>query len=252
MSVKVSSWVWHEAPKTVTGNDLILLLALADVADDNGRCRYVDEEEGLTYAALERKSRVSRSTVIRIVARLREAGLVEQIPGVKGRPNEFRVLVPWAQKSGSKLTPKCPEGLADSVSSETDSVSSDALFGVNADDRSSYRRTDVTERVARAPRGTRIPDPFVVTREMREWASEHAPLVNVDRCTVRFVNHWRAKTGRDATKLDWPRTWQNWLLKDQTDEERRGGVRQSTVDHGRSVDQLLRERASVEQRAVSA
>jgi hypothetical protein len=91
-------------------------------------------------------------------------------------------------------------------------------------------------------RGTRIPDQFVVTPEMREWASENAPLVNVNRATTLFVNYWRAKTGKDATKLDWERTWQNWLLKDQGDEERRPGAKRTTIDHGREVDRILRER----------
>lgn len=41
------------------------------------------------------------------------------------------------------------------------------------------------------------------------------PLVDVESSTERFVNHWRAKSGKDATKLDWPATWRNWLLRDQ-------------------------------------
>lgn len=64
-------------------------------------------------------------------------------------------------------------------------------------------------------RGTRIAEPFVVTSEMREWAAGRVPLVNVNSSTERFVNHWRAKSGKDATKLDWPATWRNWLLRDQ-------------------------------------
>jgi hypothetical protein len=60
-------------------------------------------------------------------------------------------------------------------------------------------------------RGTRIPEPFIVTAEMRKWASAHAASADVDRETIKFVNYWRAKT-RDATKKDWNGTWQNWLM----------------------------------------
>lgn len=63
-------------------------------------------------------------------------------------------------------------------------------------------------------RGTRIPDQFIVNTNMRQWAATHAPAVDVDRSTMKFANHFRAKTGRDATKLDWVLTWQNWLLND--------------------------------------
>lgn len=62
-------------------------------------------------------------------------------------------------------------------------------------------------------RGTRIPDPFVVTGDMRRWAADNCPAVDVDRSTTKFVNHFRAAT-RNATKLDWPATWRNWLMND--------------------------------------
>lgn len=70
-------------------------------------------------------------------------------------------------------------------------------------------------------RATRIPDPFIVTKDMRDWAAGRTPLVAVDDTTERFVNYWRAKAGRDATKLDWLATWQNWLLRDQDDRSNR-------------------------------
>lgn len=62
-------------------------------------------------------------------------------------------------------------------------------------------------------RGNRIPDPFIVTGDMRAWAASKEPTVDVNRATEKFVNYWRAKT-RDATKLDWLATWQNWLMTD--------------------------------------
>lgn len=65
----------------------------------------------------------------------------------------------------------------------------------------------------RGPRGQRLPESFEIDEGMAEWAHEHVPKVDVARETTKFVNHWRSKTGRDATKLDWKLTWQNWLLK---------------------------------------
>lgn len=62
-------------------------------------------------------------------------------------------------------------------------------------------------------RGTRIPEPFIVTGEMRQWAATRCPGVSVDSSTEKFVNYWRART-RDATKLDWRATWDNWLISD--------------------------------------
>lgn len=64
-----------------------------------------------------------------------------------------------------------------------------------------------------SPRGIRIPDDFQVTEAMVEWAREHVPEVDGRRETEKFINHWRAKSGRDATKLDWKATWRNWMLR---------------------------------------
>lgn len=66
-------------------------------------------------------------------------------------------------------------------------------------------------------RGSRIPDDFALTDEHRAWASKNCPDIDVELHTKRFKNHWQAKSGKDATKLDWHKTWENWLLKEQSD-----------------------------------
>lgn len=67
-------------------------------------------------------------------------------------------------------------------------------------------------RASGTKRGTRIPDDFAVTSAMVEWARENTPTVDGRRETEKFINYWRGKTGKDATKLDWPATWRNWML----------------------------------------
>lgn len=64
---------------------------------------------------------------------------------------------------------------------------------------------------AEAAKGSRVPEPFTVTAAMSEWAQTNAPNVDISRETENFVDYWRAKTGRDATKLDWPATWRKWM-----------------------------------------
>ena len=64
-----------------------------------------------------------------------------------------------------------------------------------------------------SPRGSRIPDEFLLTSEMRSWAKEKRPDVDVTLETEKFVNYWRSKAGKDAVKLDWRLTWNNWILR---------------------------------------
>lgn len=61
------------------------------------------------------------------------------------------------------------------------------------------------------PRASRIPDPFDVTDDMVAWVSDHFPDVNWELETDKFFDHWKAKSGRDATKSDWPACWRNWM-----------------------------------------
>jgi hypothetical protein len=65
---------------------------------------------------------------------------------------------------------------------------------------------------AKPQRGTRIPDPFDVSADMVAWARQACPHVDGKRETEKFINYWRAKSGRDATKVEWPATWRNWML----------------------------------------
>lgn len=59
-------------------------------------------------------------------------------------------------------------------------------------------------------RASRISDDFEVTPEMRNWANENHPGVDVDKSTANFIDYWVTKPS-NATKLDWGRTWKVWI-----------------------------------------
>ena len=59
--------------------------------------------------------------------------------------------------------------------------------------------------------GTRLPDDFTVTAEMKTWFAEHCRHVNGQREHDKFCDYWRAKPGKDGRKLDWVMTWRNWM-----------------------------------------
>lgn len=71
-----------------------------------------------------------------------------------------------------------------------------------------------TKKRGAGTRGTRIPEPFMLTAEMKQWAADEVPAVDADASTRRFVDYWRAESGTKATKLDWIATWRNWLRRD--------------------------------------
>jgi hypothetical protein len=76
----------------------------------------------------------------------------------------------------------------------------------------SQDKPSVSKRKQSALRGTRIPDPFLLTSEMRDWANERVPNIDLTIETEKFVNYYRGLAGAKATKIDWIATWRNWML----------------------------------------
>jgi hypothetical protein len=70
-------------------------------------------------------------------------------------------------------------------------------------------------------RATRIAEDFQVTPEMRAWAATKAPNTDLGLETDKFINYWVAKSGKDATKLDWVATWRNWILNSRSNQPAR-------------------------------
>lgn len=84
-------------------------------------------------------------------------------------------------------------------------------------------RTHVSNDDTTAPRkrGTRLPDDWQPTADLVSWFRHRCPLVDGRTETEKFRNYWHAATGQKATKLDWPKTWRNWMLTEQQRAERR-------------------------------
>lgn len=62
-----------------------------------------------------------------------------------------------------------------------------------------------------SPRATRLPAHWTLPADWRQWAKDERPDVDPGREADRFADYWRAKPGKDGTKLDWLATWRNWV-----------------------------------------
>lgn len=120
------------------------------------------------------------------------------------------------REKGAKSSGRGPDGRYVSPGDNREDNPGDALGVSSATRPDPTRPISTSNEVERGPRkrGTRIPEPFMLTTEMRAWAATEVPNVNVDASTRRFVDHWRAESGAKATKLDWVATWRNWLRRD--------------------------------------
>jgi hypothetical protein len=85
MSIRVMTSVWDDA-RTQAHSELLVLLALADWANDEGHC-------WPTICALASKARLSERAVQQILGRLTATGRIRRIQGGgRGRANQYQVV----------------------------------------------------------------------------------------------------------------------------------------------------------------
>jgi Helix-turn-helix domain len=95
-----------------------------------------------------------------------------------------------------------------------------------------HRVADAPPETRPDPRGTRLDPEWIPPVEVREWARQECPGVDLRIEHARFVDYWVGLAGAKARKTDWTRTWRNWMRKAYEDRsrERSGGGWESTTD----------------------
>lgn len=89
-----------------------------------------------------------------------------------------------------------------SSSSSTSSVSS-----------TSQEKEETNVSSKKMKKGCRIPDDFYPSAETIKWTLEVLPDIDLEMRVKEFKNYWTAKTGKDATKHDWDKTFENRILQ---------------------------------------
>ncbi len=78
-------------------------------------------------------------------------------------------------------------------------------------------------------RGSRLPADWHAGPELIAWARDKRPDLDVAEELEKFRDYYLAKTGKDAAKLDWTRTFRNWIRNARVTN---GGARKPVVDDG--------------------
>lgn len=60
---------------------------------------------------------------------------------------------------------------------------------------------------------TRLSDDWQPDQSLWQWAKTRRPDLDITDTLEQFKDYWIAKAGKDATKLDWGRTWRNWVRR---------------------------------------
>lgn len=243
------TWVWNHSKSRHASR--LVLLAIADSMNSEHGWAWPSNKE------LARKTSLTDRAVQLAVTDLAKLGELEvgYNEGPKGC-NRYRVLMSTPEKISPPKTfhPEDSAPPKTFQASESEQVNTQTPEDFSPPEGSSPPKNSAgtpedfspgtvrepkpknspTESSSGRKRATRIPDDFAVTPAMVDWAREHVPELirrgRGKRETDKFVNYWRAKSGKDATKHDWVATWRNWMLKAEENLEPGGSSGASRVN----------------------
>jgi len=64
-------------------------------------------------------------------------------------------------------------------------------------------------------RGSRLDSNWQPSDADLAFCRQQRPDLDPQTVAATFRDHWAAKTGKDATKQDWPATWRNWVRRER-------------------------------------
>ena len=101
--------------------------------------------------------------------------------------------------------------------------------------------TEVVSKPKVSKRGTRLPIDWVLPTEWKDWAKAERPDLFIDSVADQFCDFWVAKTGINATKLDWQATWRNWVRNQKAPRINPADVARTTVPSTVERDPILKQ-----------
>lgn len=207
MSVKVQVWVYEHSESRLA--DRLVLLAIADEADDDGTSAFPSQRR------IAHKARVGQTTARRAIDHLEEAGELYVIrPEKTGRGFFNRYIVLMGRSIAEAL-------------GETEGVQIGALSNPkNAPERAGTRRNappiaganpmtliPSNPECARSPKPstkTRLPEDWEPSEQTKEWCRREFPQYATKSTLAHFRDHHLAEGNR---KLDWDRAFQTWVRR---------------------------------------
>ncbi|WP_429046754.1 helix-turn-helix domain-containing protein [Aeromonas veronii] len=198
------------------GNPLrkLVLIKLADNASDTGEC-------WPSYQHIADQCEISRRSVINHIDAMCEAGLLtkESRVGPQGKRSNVYVLTLDGAGSAHPEVQEIHQGSAGAalgggagdahrISNSLEPVIDPKIPPVSPQGK--MRPESETTR-----RGTRLPNDWGLPAEWGRWAMQETglPKERVLLEAATFADYWQALPGAKAVKLDWEKTWRNWIRR---------------------------------------
>lgn len=181
--------IWDDATD-VDQTSLLVLLCLADYADDRGR-------SWPSVARIAERARCSERHATRVLGELEKSGWVVRTLN-PGHSTTYTVVI-----RGDKMAPLIPE-----------SPSGDLGITTGGDTQIRYNPQvePPKNRQGRArAKPVAIPADYQPSTKAREWALAHYPQVDWKLETKKMIEYFSMPGA--VKRADWDKTWMNWLRR---------------------------------------
>ncbi|OCA61349.1 DNA-binding protein [Aeromonas piscicola] len=204
----MSMLLMAKAMSIKVGNPLrkLVLIKLADNASDTGEC-------WPSYQHIADQCEISRRSVIIHIDAMCEVGLLtkESRVGPKGKRSNVYVLT---LDGAGAAHPEVQEihqgsaGAAHRISHSLEPVIDPKIPPVSPQGE----KHPASETLRR---GTRLPNDWMLPGEWGRWAIQETglPRERILMEAATFADYWQALPGVKAVKLDWEKTWRNWIRR---------------------------------------
>lgn len=214
-----------KAMKVKVGNPLrkLVLIKLADNASDQGEC-------WPSYQHIADQCEISKRSVMVHVDALCDSGLLRKEirkGGPKGNSSNVYFLTFGSAAPAPGVVQELHQG-----------SESPAPWGsAGAAPRTSHSLESVTEPKSGSAKGSRLAADWTIPSEWIEQSAANHPEFDQQALLAiaeDFRDYWTAKTGAQATKLDWHATWRRWM-RNQKPVHRQRPVSARPVSHSPSA-----------------
>ena len=182
MTIAAIEWAFTQQIEIPSAK--LVLLALADHANDKGHC----------WPSMERlqdRTGLSRATVYRAIDTLTGIGLVQMVK--RGRANNYNLAMSQ-----------------DEIGKSQDEIGrSHSEIKMRHGETLTVKKRHNEPSLKRA-RASAVPLDWFPDDELIEWAKERTPHVDTDIETERFINYYASK---GELRKDWRASWRNWMLR---------------------------------------
>lgn len=205
MSIQAISWALKQS--AVKRGEKMVLVALANYADENGECfpshKRLAEDTGYT-----------RQGVGKVIRHLEDIGLLEI--NSRDRENGSRTSNVYVLSMG-----------ATTVAGKATTVARGATGGNNIEPSFNHNPPVPSEQPPPKvqSKATRLPDDWQPSADDVAFAEQEGLSSDeISRECGKFRDYWHGVGGQRGTKRDWPATWRNWIRR-AADDRRAGPKR---------------------------